>query len=212
MESEILTPSNCLIIICALFVVSILLYLAVRKEQIVFTPISTSYPQTQTNTPKDELIQYFAQNFPRLAPIFIKDNCDDEYVPPELMNEFKIKFGNYFKNKSEDKDPILKHYIHNTYERNFKMEINEICKTLNSLGKFINSPKYPALQLKDLAKEIDRLHSEHFPQAVFISVILDRMMQICNTYPEYSTDQIVNTHDLLTISIIFYLTKPTNTQ
>ncbi len=50
------------------------------------------------------------------------------------------------------------------------------------------------------------VHTEHYPQAVFIAVILDRMLQICNTFPEYNIDQITNTHDLLTISVIFYLT------
>lgn len=180
----------------------------VRKEPITFMPIFTNKPQT----PKEELVEYFAKNFPRLAPVLIKDNCENEDVPDELMTEFKARFGVYFKNKNEDIDPMLKHYSHNSYERNFKFEIKEICKTFKSLGEYINSVHYPAMKLKDLAKEIERLHSEHFPQAVFISVILDRMLEVCNKYPEYNTNQIVNTHDLLTTSVIFYLTKPNNTQ
>jgi hypothetical protein len=193
-----------------IFIVILLLSFFYHKEnlQIQFAPILTNPPQN----PKEELVQYFASNWPRLAPIFIKDNCDDEYVPLELMNEFKMKFGHFFENKSEQIDPMMKHYLNGTYERNFKMEIKEICKTLTALGNFINNSKYPARQLKEVAIELERLHTEHFPQAVFISVIIDRMLQICNTYPEYNTDQISNTHDLLTISIIFYLTKPKNTQ
>ncbi len=193
-----------------IFIVILLLTFFFNKEslQIQFAPILTNPPQN----PKDELVQYFASNWPRLAPILIKDNCDDEYVPTELMNEFKMKFGSYFENKNEQSDPMMKHYLNGTYERNFKMEIKEICKTLTALGNFINSAKYPAIQLKEVAVELERLHTEHFPQAVFISVIIDRMLQICNTYPEYNVDQIANTNDLLTISIIFYLTKPKNTQ
>ena len=189
-------------ILFLLCIIGIFIYLMVRKEGLQFASIFTSPPQS----PKEELVEYFARNWTRLAPIFIKDNCDDENVPPELLQEFKNRFGQYFKNKAEDTDPMLKHYMSNTYERNFKMEIKEVCKTMLALKKFINDTHYPALQLKDLAKEIDRLHSEHYPHAVFISVILDRMLQICNTFPEYSIDQIVNTHDLLTTSVIFYLT------
>lgn len=199
-----------LLALAPIFIVILLLTFYYNKEtlQTQFAPILTNPPQS----PKDELVQYFALNWPRLAPIFIKDNCDDEYVPSELMEEFKMKFGHFFESKSEQFDPLLKKYMNGTYERNFKMEIKEICKTLTALGNFLTTGKYPARQLKEVAVEIERLHTEHFPQAVFISVILDRMLQICNTYPEYSTDQIANTNDLLTISIIFYLTKPKNTQ
>jgi len=208
MSSTIFVMSNCFTIIISILIVSIILYLAVRKEPIVFMPMFTDKPQT----PKDELVEYFARNFPRLAPVLIKENCESEEVPEELMNEFKARFGSYFKNKNEDIDPMLKHYTNNSYERNFKFEIKEICKTFKSLGEYINSERYPAMKLQDLAKEIERLHSEHFPQAVFISVILDRMLEVCNKYPDYNTDQIVNTHDLLTTSVVFYLSKPTNTQ
>ncbi len=193
-----------------IFIVILLLTFFYNKEnlQLQFSPVFTNPPQN----PKDELVQYFASNWSRLAPILIKDNCDDEYVPPELMNEFKMKFGKYFESEVEKYDPMMKTYVNGTYERNFKMEIKEICKTLTALGNFINSVRYPARQLKEVAVEIERLHTEHFPQAVFISVILDRMLKICNTYPEYTIDQIVNTNDPLTISIIFYLSKPKNTQ
>lgn len=208
MSNTIFTLSNLSIIIITVLIVGLVVYLMVRKEPIVFMPMFTNKPQT----PKDELVEYFSRNFPRLAPILIKENCESEDIPDELMNEFKERFGFYFKNKSEDIDPMLKHYANNSYERNFKFEIKEICKTFKSLGEYINSEHYPAMKLKDLSKEIERLHSEHFPQAVFISVILDRMLEVCNKYPEYNTDQIVNTHDLLTTSIIFYLTKPNNTQ
>jgi hypothetical protein len=197
-------------VLVPIFIVILLFSFFYHKEslEIQFAPILTNPPQN----PKDELVQYFASNWARLAPILIKDNCDDEYVPSELMNEFKMKFGHFFEDKSEQTDPMMKHYLNGTYERNFKMEIKEICKTLTALGNFINSVKYPARQLKEIAIELERLHTEHFPQAVFISIIIDRMLQICNKYPEYNTDQIANTNDLLTISIIFYLTKPKNTQ
>ncbi len=208
MSKTIFTSSNLYTIIISIFIVGLIVYLMVRKEPIVFMPMFTNKPQT----PKDELVEFFARNFPRLAPVLIKENCENENVPEELINEFKSRFGSYFKNKNEDIDPMLKHYSNNSYERNFKFEIKEICKTFKSLSEFINSVHYPAMQLKDLAKEIERLHTEHFPQAVFISVILDRMLEVCNKYPEYNTDQIVNTHDLLTTSVVFYLTKPTNTQ
>ena len=208
MSNTIFTLSNLYTIVLTVLIVGIIIYLMVRKEPITFMPIFTNKPQT----PKEELVEYFAKNFPRLAPVLIKDNCENEDIPDELMSEFKARFGFYFKNKNEDIDPMLKHYAHNSYERNFKFEIKEICKTFKSLGEYVNSVHYPAMKLKDLAKEIERLHSEHFPQAVFISVILDRMLEVCNKYPEYNTDQIVNTHDLLTTTVVFYLTKPTNTQ
>ncbi len=208
MSKTIFTSSNLYTIIISIFIVGLIVYLMVRKEPIVFMPMFTNKPQT----PKDELVEFFARNFPRLAPVLIKENCENENVPEELINEFKSRFGSYFKNKNEDIDPMLKHYSNNSYERNFKFEIKEICKTFKSLSEFINSVHYPAMQLKDLAKEIERLHTEHFPQAVFISVILDRMLEVCNKYPDYNTDQIVNTHDLLTTSVVFYLTKPNNTQ
>jgi hypothetical protein len=189
----------------------LLTYLIIKEKP---SPSPSPSPSSSCNNdnPKDELVQYFAMNWTTLAPVFLNNCNGTEDVPVELMNNFKTRFGHYFKNSAEDIDPMLKHYTNGTYERNFKMEIKEICKTLNSMGDFINSPRYPAIQLKELAKEIEKLHNEHFPQAVFIAVILDRMLTICNTYPEYTIDQIVNTHDLLTISIIFYLTKPKNTQ
>ena len=198
----------CLIIIIVLFIIGIIYHLSTSKESLLYASIIAKPP---TN-PKEELVQYFAMNWTQLAPVFL-NNCDsDPYIPPEIMNNFKERFGHYFKNTAEDIDPMLKHYSNGTYERNFQMEVREICKTLNAMGDFINGPRYPAIQLKDLAVEIERLHNEHFPQAVFISVILDRMLSICNKYPEYSIDQVVNTHDLLTISVIFYLSKPKNTQ
>ncbi len=201
--------------IILLIVVGLVAYLIITEK-----PSPTSSPSSASiygvnsvaSNPKEELVQYFAMNWTNLAPVFL-NNCDGEpSIPPEIMNDFKGRFGHYFKNKAEDMDPMLKHYSNGTYERNFQMEVKEICKTLNAMGEFINTPRYPARQLKELAVEIERLHNEHFPQAVFISVILDRMLSICNTYPEYTIDQIVNTHDLLTISIIFYLSKPKNTQ
>jgi hypothetical protein len=198
----------CLIIIIVLFIIGIIYHLSTSKESLLYASIIAKPP---TN-PKEELVQYFAMNWTQLAPVFL-NNCDsDPYIPPEIMNDFKERFGHYFKNTAEDIDPMLKHYSNGTYERNFQMEVREICKTLNAMGDFINSPRYPARQLKDLAVEIERLHNEHFPQAVFIAVILDRMLSICNKYPEYTIDQVVNTHDLLTISVIFYLSKPNNTQ
>jgi hypothetical protein len=198
----------CLIIIIVFFIIGIIYHLSTSKESLLYASIIAKPP---TN-PKEELVQYFAMNWTQLAPVFL-NNCDsDPYIPPEIMNDFKERFGHYFKNTAEDIDPMLKHYSNGTYERNFQMEVREICKTLNAMGDFINSPRYPARQLKDLAVEIERLHNEHFPQAVFIAVILDRMLSICNKYPEYTIDQVVNTHDLLTISVIFYLSKPKNTQ
>jgi hypothetical protein len=199
----------CLLIIILLLIGGMVLYLSNTSiKETIYATVLTKPP---TN-PKEELVQYFAMNWTQLAPVFL-NNCEgDPYIPSELMNDFKERFGHYFKNKTEDIDPMLKHYSNGTYERNFKMEIKEICKTLTAMGEFINTPRYPARQLKELAIEIERLHNEHFPQAVFIAVILDHMLKVCNTYPEYTIDQVVNTHDLLTTSIIFYLSKPNNTQ
>ena len=161
--------------------------------------------------PKDELINYFAVNWNRLSPILIKNDCDDEYIPQEILDEFNNKFGHYFRNKNEQIDPVLTHFTNGTYERNFKKEIQEICKTLNSLSDFLNkNNQNSSLELNQLGKEIERLHTEHFPQAVFIAVILDRMLQICKKYPNYNINQITDTKDLLTISIILSLTPKTN--
>jgi hypothetical protein len=199
----------CLLIIIVLVILVMIYYLSNTSiKETIYATILTKPP---TN-PKEELVQYFAMNWTNLAPVFL-NNCEgDPYIPPEIMNDFKGRFGHYFKNSTEDIDPMLKHYSNGTYERNFQMEVKEICKTLKAMGEFINTPRCPARQLKELAVEIERLHNEHFPQAVFISVILDHMLKICNSYPEYTIDQIVNTHDLLTTSVIFYLSKPNNTQ
>jgi hypothetical protein len=196
-----------IILILTTLVILTFLYLSVRTEPGYFLTVPTSKP----NSPKDELIQYFADNWARLAPLIIRKDCDNENIPSEIIYEFKNKFSHYFTNKAENSDPMLKHYSNNTFERTFKMEFNEMCKTLKSLGEYIQKKPITqqAVSLKDLGKEIERLHTEHFPQAVFISIILDRMLQVCNKYPEYNIDQIVNTHDLLTTTIIFYLVMPT---
>ena len=170
----------------------------------ILKPIKTTEPIN----PKDELINYFGVNWSRLAPILIKNDCYDEYVPQEILDEFNNKFGHYFRNKNEEIDPVLTHFSNGTYERNFKKEIQEICKTLNSLSDFLK--KNSLLELNQLGKEIERLHTEHFPQAVFIAVILDRMLEICKKYPNYNINQIADTKDLLTMSIILSLTSKTN--
>ena len=121
MSNKVFELSNCFTIVISILIVSLIVYLAIRKEPIVFMPMFTNKPQT----PKEELVEYFARNFPRLAPVLIKENCESEEVPEELMNEFKARFGSYFKNKNEDIDPMLKHYTNNSYERNFKFEIKD---------------------------------------------------------------------------------------
>ncbi len=197
------------ILLLTIVVISVLIYLGNKikiTENAYFFNTNSSKPPS----PKEELIQFFATNWAKLAPYIIRKDCDDENIPQEIINEFKVRFGHYFKNKNEDNDPMLQHYSNNTYERTFKMEFSEMCKTLKAMGDFITN--YPsrdqAVSLKDLGKEIERLHTEHFPQAVFISVILERMLEVCNKFPEYNVDQIVNTHDLLTMTIIFYLVMP----
>jgi hypothetical protein len=152
--------------------------------------------------PKDELINYLVVNWDKLSPILIKNDCYDEYIPQEIIDDFNDKFGHYFRNKNEQIDPVLTHFSNGTYERNFKKEIHEICKIFNSLGEYIQKNNKNNLELNQLGKEIERLHTEHFPQAVFIAVILDRMLKICKKYPNYNINQIPDTKDLLTIKII----------
>lgn len=154
---------------------------------------------TQKPNPKQELIDYLAFNWDRLYPHFMKDNCDDN-VCPEIMNEFTQKFGHYMTSQDEKKDPILEHYAKGTYYRGFQMEFREICQTLKKLQKYIKNNQ--STQLKEMKKELELLHTEHFPQAVFISVILDQMAKTCSKFPYYSLTQIVNTNDLLTISVV----------
>jgi hypothetical protein len=201
-----MTPSIIIVIILTLVVIGVLTYMSLRTETGYFSVVPISKPKS----PKDQLVDYFAMNWSRIATVLVRKNCEDDNIPQEFIDEFKDQFGHLFMNQ-EVQDPMLKHYTNGTYERNFKMEINEMCKTLNSLGDFIN--KYPTplkqVDLKTLGKEIERLHTEHFPQAVFISVILDRMLEICKKYPEYNINQIANTQDLLTMSVIFYLYMPT---
>jgi hypothetical protein len=194
-----------LIIILTLAIIAILMYMKVRTEHGYFLTTPTYAP---TN-PKEELIQYFATNWARLAKQIFKKDCE-ENIPQEILDEFKEKFGHYFKNKNAEYDPMLNHYTNGTYERTFKMEIREICTTLKKLGDYINNyPTYKKdIDLKSLGQVIKNLHTEHFPQAVFISVILERMLLVCNQYPDYNLNQIVNTHDPLTMSIIFYLYMP----
>ena len=207
------------IILLTVIVIVLFLYFSSMIELSNFTNTNntnnTIKPKELIN-PKDELINYFAVNWSKLEPIFIKNDCYDEYVPQEILDEFNNKFGHYFRNKNEQMDPILTHFINGTYERNFKKEIYEICKTLNSLSDFLNknnqknNQKNSLLELNQLGKEIERLHTEHFPQAVFIAVILDRMLEICKKYPNYNINQITDTKDLLTMSIILSLTSKTN--
>ena len=198
-----------LVILLTILVIGLFLYFAFHLNILEYT-ILPAKKSDIVASPKEDLIQYFVTNWAKLAPYIIRKDCDNENIPPEILADFKKKFGHYFKNKHEEHDPMLQHYSNNTYERTFKMEFTEMCKTLKALGDFMTtSPiRHQALSLKELGKEIERLHTEHFPQAVFISVILERMIDICNKYPEYNVDQIVNTHDLLTTTIIFYLVMP----
>ena len=199
--------NSCIIIFVTFIVICVLMYMRVRTEHM---NLSTSIPTSIPTNPKEELIQYFATNWAKIASVIFKKNCDDENIPQDFLNEFKNKFGHYFKNKHADLDPILNHYVNGTYERTFKMEFKEICTTLKKLGDFINS--YPTdkkdIDLRTLGKQLEVLHTEHFPQAVFISVILERMIEVCKEYPDYNINQISNTHDQLTMSIIFYLYMP----
>ncbi len=199
--------NSCIIIFVTVIVIGVLMYMRVRTEHM---ELPTSIPTSIPTNPKEELIQYFATNWVKIASVIFKKNCDDENIPQDFLNEFKNKFGHYFKNKHADLDPVLNHYVNGTYERTFKMEFKEICTTLKKLGDFINS--YPTdkkdIDLKTLGKQLEVLHTEHFPQAVFISVILERMIEVCKEYPDYNINQISNTHDQLTMSIIFYLYMP----
>lgn len=200
------------ILLLTVIVIVLFLYFSTKMNYDIFTNKNiqnqTQIQQLEPKNPKEELINYFAINWSRLAPILIKKDCEDDYVPQEIITEFSNKFSHYFKHQNEKIDPMLSHYSNGTFERTFKMEIKEICKTLNSLSDFINTnSKNSSLALNQLGKEIERLHTEHFPQAVFIAVILDRMLETCNKFPNYNISQISNTNDLLTISIILYLTS-----
>jgi hypothetical protein len=199
--------SSCNIIIITAIVMMILMYMQIRTENMY---LPSTVPTYIPSNPKEELIQYFATNWAKIASVIFKKDCDDENIPQDFLDEFKNKFGHYFKNKYAESDPLLSHYINGTYERTFKMEFKEMCTTLKKLGDYIN--KYPVnkkdIDLKTLAKKLEILHTEHFPQAVFISVILERMIEVCNEYPNYNINQIANTHDQLTMSIIFYLFMP----
>jgi hypothetical protein len=204
------------ILICLIIIIALVFIIVISHNNGGILPTPTggnSFVMNKTNKPKEDLVQYFAHNWPRLAPTLFRSNCDDDCVSDEVMVEFKQRFGDYFKDKDEENDPVIKHYANLTYERTFKMEFKEICKTLKKLGDFMNN--YPVkerdLRLKDIAVQIELLHADHFPQAVFISVILDRMLIICNKYPEYTINQITNTGDLLTTSIIYYLYLPKDT-
>ena len=203
-----------IILLSTIFVIVLFLYLSTKMNFNLNSIINPTQNPSQIEklepkNPKEELVNYFAVNWSRLAPILIKKDCEDDYVPQEIITEFSNKFGHYFKHQNEKIDPMLSHYSNGTFERTFKMEIKEICKTLNSLSDFINS-KNNSLELNQLVKEIERLHTEHFPQAVFIAVILDRMLETFNKFPNYNISQISNTNDLLTISIISYLTSNYN--
>ena len=200
-----------IILLSTIFVIVLFLYLSTKMNfnlNSIINPTQnpSQIKQLEPKNPKEELVNYFAVNWSRLAPILIKKDCEDDYVPQEIITEFSNKFGHYFKHQNEKIDPMLSHYSNGTFERTFKMEIKEICKTLNSLSDFINS-KNNSLELNQLVKEIERLHTDHFPQAVFIAVILDRMLETFKKFPNYNISQISNTNDLLTISIISYLTS-----
>jgi len=200
-----------IILLSTIFVIVLFLYFSTKMNFNLNSIINPTQNPSQIEklepkNPKEELVNYFAVNWSRLAPILIKKDCQDDYVPQEIITEFSNKFSHYFKHQNEKIDPMLSHYSNGTFERTFKMEIKEICTTLNSLSDFINS-KNNSLELNQLVKEIERLHTEHFPQAVFIAVILDRMLETFKKFPNYNISQISNTNDLLTISIISYLTS-----
>ena len=213
------------ILLLTILVIIVFLYFSTKINYDIYIHINsltknqnkiiTKNQELQPKNPKEELINYFAINWSRLAPILIKKDCEDDYVPQEIITEFNNKFSHYFKHQNEKIDPMLSHYSNGTFERTFKMEIKEICKTLNSLSDFINinsnsNSKNSSLELNQLIKEIERLHTEHFPQAVFIAVILDRILETCKKFPNYTISQISNTNDLLTMSIILYLTSNYN--
>ena len=135
------------ILLITILVIIVFLYFSTKINYDIYIHINnpnnpnktiTKNQELQPKNPKEELINYFAVNWYRLAPILIKKDCEDDYVPQEIITEFNYKFSHYFKHQNEKIDPMLSHYSNGTFERTFKMEIKEICKTLNSLSNFIN--------------------------------------------------------------------------
>jgi hypothetical protein len=159
----------------------------------------------EIKNPKKELIDYFAYNWDDLKIYLINNDCDNINIPIKLEETFYDTFGNYFSlNTSENTDTMMTTFAFRNYQMTFEMEFREICQILTMLKKYILN--HPDVHLNTLGKYLELLHHEHFPQAVFISVILDEMLRTCQTYPDLRLHQISQTNNLLTMKIIDSLT------
>uniref|UniRef100_A0A6C0E7U6 Uncharacterized protein n=1 Tax=viral metagenome TaxID=1070528 RepID=A0A6C0E7U6_9ZZZZ len=191
------------IIILTVTVIIILcfLYLYHPDTSVVFNKTYEINKQLEVRNPKKELIDYFARNWDNLKVYFINNNnkdCNDIKIPYELEEDFYNKFGDYFGVKSSDS--MMETFAFRNYQITFKMEFREICQSLTTLKKYLRDN--PDINLNILGKYLELLHNEHFPQAVFISVILDEMVRTCQKYPDLTLYQIAQTNSLLTMKII----------
>jgi len=194
--------SNTLIIVAVLIILLFLSYIIFYRKSIEPIGLYKRKPSSENVNPKQELLEYFSENWARLSPYLITEDCERDCVPSFIISDFKARFGHYFTHRMEHQDVMLNKYANGTFERTLKMEFREICQTFIKLGEFIKKYQTKSVELRTLSKELERLHHEHFPQAVFISVIIERMINTFNKYPDYDINQISYVQDPLTISII----------
>ena len=189
------------IIILTIAVIIILCFLYHPDISVTSNKTYEINKQLEVRNPKKELIDYFAHNWDNLKVYFINNNnkdCNDIKIPYELEEDFYNKFGDYFGVKSSDS--MMETFAFRNYQITFEMEFREICQSLTMLKKYLRDN--PDINLNILGKYLELLHNEHFPQAVFISVILDEMVRTCQKYPDLTLYQIAQTNSLLTMKII----------
>jgi hypothetical protein len=155
-------------------------------------------PKIKKLNPKQELADYFAYNWDDLKVHFFSKDCNNIKIPIKLEEDFYNRFGQYFAFKNND--PVIEAFAFRNYQMTFKMEFREICQTLTTLKKYLLNNQ--DINLNSLGKYLELLHNEHFPQAVFIAVILDEMVRTCQKYPELTLHQIGQTNSLLTMKVI----------
>ena len=83
-----MTTSIIIVIILTVVVIGILTYMSLRTETGYFSVVPISKPKS----PKEQLVDYFAMNWSRIAKILIRKNCEDDNIPQEFIDEFIENF------------------------------------------------------------------------------------------------------------------------
>lgn len=195
----VLTLTFFVILAITYFNISLDLEVSIRNKSL---KPSNHQSQKEPN-PKKELVEYFAYNWDNLKPYLLASDCQNLKMPENIQNEFKDKFGVYFLEKMPMSDPMVEKFREKHYQREFEMEFREICQTFTKLKTYLQGQAdLQSLKLKNLGHHLEWLHNQHFPQAVFISVILDEMVRTCQENPDLSVLEVSKTDSLLTMKAL----------